>query len=214
MSRVALASDLSFQIAFGNALSMNPGLVSRIHLCMAAPTGFGDVCLVGGAQRIVAAEDMVRSVAALAIGRDQQSFLAERKAVDRVYIQRINAGQPMLLRHALLAVTCAAGTRNVERIDRGPGIALGEDGMCVSMTTGAWMILAIRMDATDQSACFIRVTGLAADRSHLVRVRVVFDRRVAIVAFQNAVDARCELARVHSDVVSRRILHRRVGVAG
>ena len=148
----------------------------------------------------------MRPMAALAVGRHQQSLFAQRKAMDRVDIHRIDVGQAVLLGHRIVAVAASAGARNIERINRRAGIVLGKDGMGVSMATGAGMLGAVCMHASHQPRRFVSVAGFAFDRRHLIRMRIILDGRVAIAAFQAAMDAAMKLLRVHGNAMPRRIL--------
>ena len=181
---------------------------------VAVAAGLGNIRLVSRALRILVAQDVMRSMAALAVSRHQQPLLAQRKAVDGVDVHRIDVGQAMLLRHRIVAVAGAAGARNVERIDRRPRIVLGKDGVGVSMATGAGMLGLVGMHASGQPRRLIGVAGLALDRRDLIRMRILLDRRVAIAALQAAVDAGVKGMRIHADAVPRGVLHARIRVAG
>ena len=63
-------------------MTVRARLVVVVNLRMAGAAGLGNVCLVGRACRVLVAEDSVRSVTALAVGRDEQALLAEREAVN------------------------------------------------------------------------------------------------------------------------------------
>ena len=186
---------------------MRSGLKIIGNLRMAASARLGNVDLVGGALRVFMAQNVMRSMAALAICRYQQPLLTERKPVDGVHIQRINIGQAVLLCHRLVAVAHAACARNIQGVDRRPGIGLGEDGVRVSMATGAGMFRLVRMDAPCKPRSLFGVAGLALDRRHLLRVGIFLDAGVAIVALQAAVNAGSELLPIHADTMPRRILH-------
>ena len=160
------------------------------------------------------AQNVMRPVAALAIGCHQQPFIAERKPVDGIHIQRVDVGQAMLFGHHRIVVASAAGARNVQGIDRRPGIALGKDGMGISMATGAGIGRRLGVHASGQPLRFVSVTGLAFDRRHLVGMRIFFDGGVAIAARKAAVQARGKRLPVHADAVSGGIIEGHVPVAG
>ena len=181
---------------------------------MAGSAGLRNIRLVRGALRIFVAQYVMRSMAALAICRHQQPLLAQRKSVDGVDIQRIDVRQPVLLRHCVVAVARAAGTRNVERINRRLRIVLGKNGMGVSMATGAWMLRTRCMNASHQPSRFLRVAGIALHRRHNIRMRIFLDSGVAIAALQAAVDAGMKLRRIHTYTVPGCILQARVRMAG
>jgi hypothetical protein len=70
------------------------------------------------------------------------------------------------------------------------------------------------MHASNQPCRLIRVTGLALHRSDLIRMRIVLDGRVAIAAFENAVNAGAELVRIDPNIMPGCVLHTRIRVAG
>ncbi len=90
----------------------------------------------------------------------------------------------------------------------------GKNRVRISVATRAGMVLRIRMHASRQRLRLVRVAGLALHLRHLVRMRIFLDVRVAIVAFQAAVNAVAERLSVHRDAVPVGILHRLVSVAG
>ena len=96
MRGVAVGADRRLQIAGRDGVTVSAALVVVVDLRVAGAAGFGNVCLEGRAGRILVAQDAVRSVAALAVGRNQQALLAERETVDRVHVVRIDAGQALL----------------------------------------------------------------------------------------------------------------------
>ena len=152
-------------------------------LRMAIPAGLRDVGLERGALRILAAENFVRSVAALAVGGHQQAFVGQRRAVNRILVRREHRRQPVLLRHAVVAVAGSAGLGHVERIDRRALVILGEDGVRVAMATGAGMVGRIGMHAARKSGSLPHVAGVALHFGDLVRMRITLDIRMAIAAF-------------------------------
>ena len=86
VGRVAVGANRRFKISGRNGLSMCPALVIHVDLRVACSACCGDVRLVSGTLRILVAEDVVRSVAALAIGRHQQPLLAQRKTMNGVQV--------------------------------------------------------------------------------------------------------------------------------
>jgi len=159
------------------------------------------------------AQNVMRAMAALAIGRHQQAFVTQRETVNRVHIQRIHTRQPMLLRHAFGAVAVAAGLGNIQRIHRRARIRLGKNRVRVSMATRAGMLRRIRMNASCQSFRLIRVAALALHLRHLLRMRILLDVRVAIVALKASVNALAKGLPIHGDAVPVRILHGLVAMA-
>ena len=83
---------------------MNALLVVGIDLGVAVAAGLGDVGLIRRAFWIGMAENVVRAVAALAVGRHQQPFLAERESVNGIDVVRVDTRQAVLARHAVIAV--------------------------------------------------------------------------------------------------------------
>ena len=83
----------------------------------------------------------MRSVAALAVGCNQQPFLAQRETMDRIHVVRVDAGQTLLVGHGAVAVALAASPWNIERVDSGAAVGLGKDFMRIAMATCAGMIL-------------------------------------------------------------------------
>lgn len=82
----------------------------------------------------------MRSVAALAIGRYQQAFLAQRETVDRVHVVRIDAGQTLLCGHCSVAVALATGLGDIERIYRRSRVGLRKDLVCVAVAACAGVL--------------------------------------------------------------------------
>ena len=119
----------------------------------------------------------------------------------------------MLLRHALSAVAVPACLGNIQRIHSRSRIGLWEDCVCVAMATGARMVLRIRVHASSQARCLIRVAARALHLRYLVRMRILLDVSVAIVALQAAMNALAKGLSVHSNAVPIRILHGRVAMA-
>ena len=57
------------------------------------------------------------------------------------------------------------------------------------------------------------MAGLALHLRHLLRVRILLDVHVAVVAFHAAMNAVAKRLPIHGDAVSVPILHRRVAMA-
>jgi len=92
---------------------MRAGLEIVIDLGVAGAAGFGDVGLERWAGRILMAEDVVRSVAALAVRCNQQSLLAQREAMNRIHVVRENARQALFRCHRAITVTLSAGLGDI-----------------------------------------------------------------------------------------------------
>ena len=139
VSGVAVSANRGFEIAFGNAVAVRTALVVVVDPGVAGTAGFRDVGLEGRAIGIFVAEDAVRSVAALAIGRDEQAFLAECEAVNRIHVVRIDARKALLCRHGAIAMALPTGFRDIQRINGGAGICLGKNLVGVSVAACAGM---------------------------------------------------------------------------
>jgi len=137
---VAVGTNGRLLVAFGNALAVSAGHVIVVYLGVALTACLRNVGLEGGALWIFVAEDSVRPVAALTVGRDQQTFFAQREAVNRIDVLGIDTLQAVLACHAVLVVALSACSGNVQRINSGAGISLGEDLMGASMAAGTRMI--------------------------------------------------------------------------
>ena len=161
----------AFRLPAAIALTVSAGLVVVVDLGVAGAAGLGDVGLEGGAGWIFVAEDVVRSVAALAIGRDQQAFLAQREAVNRIHVVRIDAGQALLRGHGAVAVALAAGLGHVQRIDGGAGVSLGKDLVRIAVAAGAGMLFGRGVNAAGELRCFVGVAGFAVDLGDVVGMR-------------------------------------------
>ena len=107
----------------------------------------------------------------------------------------------------------AAGLRNIQRIHSRPRIRLRKNRVRVPVAAGAGMLLRVRMHASRKPRRLIRVAGLALHLRHLLRMRILLDVHVAIVALQAAVNAVAKRLSIHGDAVSVRVLHRRVAMA-
>ena len=153
-------------------------------------------------------------MATLAVGRYQQPFLGQRRPWMESVIRRKDGGQPVLLCHAVVAVTRTAGFGNVQRVHRRPLVVLGEDGVRISVTTGAGMVGRICVYASRQLRRLARVAGVALHLRDLLRMRIILDVGVTVVALEAAVDALAETVAIHADVVARGILQPFVRVAG
>lgn len=119
---VAVGADGRLHIPGCNGLAVNTAKVVLGDAGVAFAARCGNVGLVGRALGILAAEDFMRPVAALAVGGNQQAFLAEREPVNGVDVGGINAVESMLLGHAVGTVAGTACFRNIQRIDGGTGV--------------------------------------------------------------------------------------------
>ncbi len=137
---VAIGANRSLLVAFDHALAMRSAHVLIVDLGVALAAGLRYVRLERRAFQILAAKDVVRSVAALAVGRHQQAPLAQRESVNRVDELGIHAGQAVLVGHSIVAVTLAAGIRHIERVNVRTRIRLGENLVCAAVTTCTGMI--------------------------------------------------------------------------
>lgn len=94
-------------------MTVRSTLVIVIDLGVTGAAGFGNICLKGRAGRVLAAENAVRTVTALAVGGDKQALLTQCEAVDRIHVMRVNAGQALLGGHRAIAMALSAGFWNV-----------------------------------------------------------------------------------------------------
>ena len=211
---VAVGADRRTHLAGRDRLAVHPVVVIGRDSRVAVAAGIGNVGLERGALRILAAENVVRAVAALAVGRNQQPFLGQRRSVDGIEIRRKDGGQPVLLGHAIVSVTRAAGLGNIQRIHRRPLVVLGEDGVRIAMTTGAGMVGCVGVDASREFRRLAGVAGIALDLRDLLRVGIFLDVGVTFTAFQAAVNALGEGLAIHADVMAGGILQTFVGVTG
>jgi hypothetical protein len=156
----------------------------------------------------------MRAVAALAVGSHQQPLFAERKAVDRIDVVGVNAGQAVFARHAIVAMALAAGLGHVERIDGRTRVGLGKDFVRIAVAARARMFLAIGVHAAAELGRLVGVAGLAIHRRDFVGMRIALDVRVAIRALQAAVNTVAEMLPVDKDAVAVAVGHARVAVAG
>ena len=211
---VAVGADRRIHLAGRDRLAVDAFHVVRGDARMAVAAGLRNVGLEGGAGRILAAEDVVRAVAALAVGRDQQAFLGQRRSVNRIDVGRKDIGEAVLLRHAVFAVAGAAGLGHVQRIDGGPLVILGKNGVRVAVATGAGMLGGVGVDAAGEFLRLARVALVALDLGDLVGVRIFLDVGVAVVALEAAVNALAEGVAIDADVVAGGVLQAFVGMAG
>ena len=137
---VAIGADRSVEVAAGDGFAVHALLVVGFDFGVAGAAGFGNVGFVGRALRVGVAEDVVRAVAALAVGCDQQAFLAEREAVNRIHVERVDVGQAVLLGEIGASVACAAGLGNVERVDVRSRVVFGKDVVGDAVATGAGVV--------------------------------------------------------------------------
>ena len=156
----------------------------------------------------------MRSVAVLAVGRHQQTFLAEREPVDGIQIHRVDVGHAMLFGQIIITVAVAAGARNVERIDRRTGVILGKDSVSIAVATGAGMLGAVSVYASDQPLRFAGMAVLTLYRRHLIRMRIILDGGVAIAALQAAMQTGAKDAGIHAYTMPCCVLQALVPVAG
>ncbi len=213
MRGVAISADGSVGVALGKGFAVDAQCVLGVDSGVAASAGFGNVDLVGRTQRVFAAEDVVRAVAALAVGGDEQAFLIERVAVDGVDVLGKNLGESMLLSHAVVAVTFTAGFGDIERIDSRPGVSFGNDLMCIAVATGAGMLSFVGVNASDEARSFISVAALAIDGLDLVWMGESLDVGVAITTSHAAVNAGVEELAINIDAFAGRVLGGLVVVA-
>lgn len=213
MRRVAVRAYRSLHLAGRNRLAMRALRVIYVDLGVARSAGIRDVRFECGTLRILMAQDMMRSVTTLTVGRNQQTLLAERIAMDGVYVFRIDAWQSVLLPHPVIAVALRASSRNIKRINCRSRIRLGKYCVRIPVAADARMIFPVCMDAALQIAFLSRVTRQTLHARHLVRMRICLDVRVAVSAFETAVNARAQLVAVHRQAVPGRVLHVLVGVA-
>lgn len=203
---VAIGADGGVRVALGERQAMDTLGVLSVDARVAASASLGDVDLVCRTDGVFAAQDVVRTVAALAVGGDEQSFFVERVTVNRVDVLGKYLGEAMLLGHAVVTVALSAGLRDIERIDGRFGVALGDDGMRVTVATGARMLGLVGVNAANQPGGFIGVAGLAIDGLDLVRMRKALDVGVACVAAEAAVNAGVEDLAIDIDAFAGRIL--------
>ena len=119
---------------------MRAGLEIVIDLGVAGAAGFWNIRLERWAGRVFMAEDVVRSVAALAVRGNQQSFLAQREAVNRIHVVREDAGQALFRCHRAITVTLSAGLWDIQRVDRRTGVCLREDFVRIAVTARAGVL--------------------------------------------------------------------------
>ena len=137
---VAVRAHRGLQIPRCDRMPVRPTPIIRIDLCVARSTGVRDIRLECRALRVIAAQNVMRSVAIWQLAATSRSFLAQGKPVDRVHVVWIDAGEAMFLGHAIIAVAGPAGLGNIERIYGRPRVALGIDLVRVSMAACAGMI--------------------------------------------------------------------------
>lgn len=214
MGRMAIGADRGLQVSRHDGMTMGAIFVVCVDPGVATSTGLGDVHLIGWAGWIGVAENVVRAVAALAIRGHQQSFFAEREAMDGVDVIGIDAGESVLLRHSAGAVAGAAGLRDVERIDGGAGVGLGENAMSVAVTAGAGMLFRRSVNASYEPGGLLRVAGITGHGRDVVGMRITLDVCVASIAPEAAVNARRKLVAIDSDAVACIVLHGFVAMAG
>lgn len=160
------------------------------------------------------AENVMRSVTALTVCRDEETFLADGVSVDGVHVLRIDIGEMVLLGHRRIPMTLAAGGGYVERVDGGLGIVLGENGVGSAVAGGAGMVGGMLMHAADDGCGFVCVAGDALDRLRVFGMRVGGDGGVAGAALESAVHAGVERVAVDANVVACGVLHGDVAMAG
>ena len=208
---VAVRADRSFAITGSDRLAVNAALIIRFDHGVAFPACLRDAGLGRRAVRVLMAENVVRPMAALAIGRHQQALFAQRGAVNRVHVHGIHIGQAVLFRQLRIAMARAAGARNVERVDSRAGVVFEIDGVGAAMATGAGVA---GVDAAAKLRGFVRVATLALNHGNVVRVRIPFDIRMAVIALEAAMDAGGEDLSVDGNAVTCGIRHAGVAVAG
>lgn len=210
---VAIGANRRGHFAGGDRFAVNAGFVVVGNLGVATSACFWNIGLERGARRINMAQNLVRPVAALAVGSNQQTLFAQREAMDGVNVIWIDAGKSVFTGHTVVAVTLAAGFGHVERVDSRTRIGLGEYFVRVAVAAGAGMLLAVGVHAGLELIGLVGVAGFAVDRGNLVRMRVTGDIGVTGITSQRAVNTGVEFLTVHADAVSLCILQRRVGVA-
>jgi len=214
VSRVAIRTDRSLHVASGDGLAVHSALVFRVNAGVAASACFWNIGLEGGAERVFMAKDVVRLMAALAIGRHQQTLFADRVTVNRVHVERIDVRHAELFGLVRIAVTGAAGARDVQRIDGRALVILGKNFVGVAVATGAGLIGGLGVDAVANLRLLIGMAGAALHGRNVVRMGIAFDVRVAIRALLAAMDAVAKLLAVHGDAVPVGVLHVFVRVTG
>lgn len=212
--RMAIAADRCFRVPFGYALPVRAALELVVDLGMACAACLWNIRFEGRAVRIFVAQDAMRAVATLAIGSHQQTFFAQRKAVDRIHVVRVDAGQSLSGGHGAITVALSAGLGYVERINRRSCVGLREDLVSITVTTGARMFFRRRVYARGEFRAFVRVAGLAVDFCDVIGVRVFLDVSMAIVALQAAMDAGTELISIDRNAMSCGVLHGLISVTG
>ena len=183
----------TFMLPAASALPCTPPRYSSFTPPWHAPQVFGDIRPVSRALRVLVAQNVVRPVAAHAVRRHQQPFFAHRVAMDRIHVDRVDILQAVLLRQRLVRMAGAAGLRNIQRIHRRLGSSLGKIACAFAVAAGAGMRARLGMNAAGNRLRLVGMAGRALHRHRLVRMRILFDRGVAIAAAQAAVNARVKL---------------------
>ncbi|MFO1514608.1 MAG: hypothetical protein U1F83_17140 [Verrucomicrobiota bacterium] len=83
---VAISADGAALVAFGQNLAVNTFLVGLFNPDVALAAGLGDVGVIDGRITIHAALDVVDAVAVVAGGRNDETHLEQRAAVDAVLV--------------------------------------------------------------------------------------------------------------------------------
>ena len=81
------------------------------------------------------------------------------------------------------------------------------------MTARARMVLGIGVNTIGQARSLVCMALLALNLRNLVRVRILFDIGMAVVAFKAAVNTPAEHLAINGNAVSVRVAHARIAMA-
>jgi hypothetical protein len=90
---VAVGADGGAGAAGGDGFAVDAFLILLIDADVAGAAGAGNVSAVGGALRILMAEDFMRAVTAGAVGGDEQAFFTEGEAVNGIEVEGVDVGK-------------------------------------------------------------------------------------------------------------------------
>src|SRR5208283_2720544 len=137
MRRMAIRAYWSIRAPGDHCCSVRSGKVIDFDAGMARATRGRHIFPEGPAFRVLSAEDIVRPMATGAGGGHQEPVAGQGEAVNRIHVKRVHVRKAIFLGKLGVAVTGAAGARQVERIDSRLRVSLSPHAMRISVTIQA-----------------------------------------------------------------------------
>lgn len=211
---VTIRTNRGLSVSCSHCLPMDTSKVLRYGTGMTGAAGRRNVGPVRAAVGICVTQNLVCSMTTRACGRHEETVFGQCKPVDGVHIHRVNVGQIEALRNFRIPMAGTASPRNIQGIYRRSWILDGNDAVRIAVAPNARLRADFRVNAGVHVFRFAAMTDPAANRRRVLRMGILLDVRVAVVAGETSVNAGLPLVFIHIYAVSSLILERLVAMAG